>query len=112
MTLRVAVIGVGAMGRQHARVYADLPGVELVGVADADSIASASVVRRFGGQAFDDYADLLDSLRPDAVTIAVPTSMHRAVALEVIRRGIHLLIEKPLAFDIAEGEQVIAAAKS
>jgi predicted dehydrogenase len=111
MTLRVAVIGVGAMGRQHARVYADLPGVELVGVADADSIASASVVRRFGGQAFIDYAEMLDTLRPDAVTIAVPTSMHRAVALEVIQRGIHLLIEKPLAFDIAEGEQVIAAAK-
>lgn len=112
MTLRVAVIGVGAMGRQHARVYADLPGVELVGVADADSIASASVVRRFGGQAFTDYAVMLDTLRPDAVTIAVPTSMHLAVALDVIRRGIHLLIEKPLAFDIAEGEQVIAAAQA
>jgi predicted dehydrogenase len=112
VTLRVAVIGVGAMGRQHARVYADLPGVELVGVADADLKAANTIVRRFGGRAFEDYCVLLDRLKPDAVTLAVPTSLHRDIALQIIARGIHLLIEKPLSFDVAEGQEMIAAAKS
>jgi len=110
MTLKVAVIGVGAMGRNHARVYADMPGADLVGVSDTDENAAQGIARRYGGASYLDYRDLLDKEKPDAVTIAVPTVDHLDVALEVISRGIHLLIEKPIAFSSEEGKQIIAAA--
>lgn len=111
MTLKVAVIGVGSMGYNHARVYGDMPQVELVGVADVSETAVSNVTRRFGGQPYTDYQKMLDDLKPDAVTIAVPTTMHLDVALQVIKRGIHLLVEKPIAFSEKEGQQIIDAAQ-
>ncbi len=111
MTLKVAVIGVGAMGRNHARVYADMPDVELVGVADADAQVAHAVARRYGARAYTDYEYMLDEQRPDAVTVAVPTTDHLKVAQQVIQRGIHLLVEKPLALSVEQGRQMIAAAE-
>ena len=111
MTLKVAVIGVGAMGRNHVRVYADMPDVELVGVADADAQVAHAVARRYGARVYTDYERMLDEQRPDAVTVAVPTTDHLIVAQQVIRRGIHLLVEKPLASDVEQGRQMIAAAE-
>jgi predicted dehydrogenase len=111
MTLKVAVIGVGAMGHNHARVYSEMPGVELVGIADPDIQAAEFVARRYGARAYADYARLLDEQRPDAVAVAVPTVDHLDVALQVIRRKIHLLIEKPIAFNVDEGRQIMAAAE-
>ena len=111
MTIRTAVIGVGAMGRNHARVYSDLPGVDLVGVADLDGKSAAAVAEKFGAQAYADFEKMLDDLRPDAVSIAVPTVQHCRVAMTAIERGIHLLIEKPISFSIEEGQQLIAAAE-
>ncbi|MGD2050502.1 MAG: Gfo/Idh/MocA family oxidoreductase [Chloroflexota bacterium] len=108
--LKVAVIGVGAMGRNHARVYSDIPGVQMVGVADSNTEMAADVARRYGGQVYADYCQLLDEQHPDAVTVAVPTIDHLEVALEVIERGIHLLIEKPIAFTVEEGRRLIDAA--
>ncbi len=110
MTLKVGVIGVGMMGYNHARVYADMPDVELVGAADVAETAVTNVARRFGGQPYTDYQQMLDEQKPDAVTIAVPTAEHLPVALAAIRRGIHLLIEKPIAYSVADGEQIVAAA--
>lgn len=112
MTLRTAVIGVGIMGRNHARVYSELPDVELVGVADMDHDAATQVVTRYGGKAYADYIQLLDKQRPDAVTIAVPTEDHLEVALQVIQRGIHLLIEKPIAYSVEQAQQIINAAQA
>ncbi len=109
--MKVAVIGVGVMGQNHARVYSDLPDVQLVGVADTDECAAQAATRRFGGRAYTDYLKLLDEQSPDAVTVAVPTVDHLSVALEVIRRGIHLLVEKPIAFSVDEGRRIIAAAE-
>ncbi len=109
--MKVAVIGVGIMGQNHARVYSDLPDLELVGVADTDGHAAQVAARRFGGKAYTDYLQLLDEQSPDAVTVAVPTVDHLDIALEVIRRGIHLLIEKPIAFSVDEGKRIIAAAE-
>lgn len=109
--VRVAVIGVGAMGRNHARVYSEMPGVRLVGVADADPDTAEAVAARFGGKAYAHYAPLLDELKPEAVTVAVPTVDHLPVALAVIQRGIHLLMEKPIAVTVAEGQQIIEAAR-
>jgi UDP-N-acetylglucosamine 3-dehydrogenase len=111
MKVGVAVIGVGAMGRNHARVYAEMSGLELVGVADADPEAASTIARRYGTQGYGDYLQLLQEQRPAAVTVAVPTSSHHQVALEVIRRGIHLLVEKPIASSVAEAQEIIAAAQ-
>jgi predicted dehydrogenase len=111
MTLRVAVIGVGIMGHNHARVYWDMPDVELLGVADTEAQAVEAVARRYNTRGYSDYRQLLDEQRPDAVTIAVPTIDHLSVALHAIERGAHLLIEKPIAFSVEEGEQIIAAAE-
>lgn len=110
MTLRVAVIGVGAMGRHHARVYWEMPDVELVGVADADAQTAGAVAGRYGTRAYTDYQRLLDEQMPDAVTVAVPTIDHAPVALEVIGRRIHLLVEKPIAFSVDKAREIIAAA--
>lgn len=112
MTLKVAVIGVGSMGRNHARVYSDLPNVRLVGVADDDFEVAAGVARRNATKAYDDYERLLDEERPDAVSIAVPTVDHLNVAMQAIQRGVHVLIEKPIASTIDEGLRVIRAAQA
>ena len=109
---RVAVIGVGAMGRNHARVYWEMGGVELVGVADVNAGLAEAVATRYGTRAYSDYRRLLDEQKPHAVTVAVPTEDHLAVALEVLQRGIHLLIEKPIAFTVDEGQRIVAAAEA
>ena len=111
MTTRVAVIGTGSMGRNHARVYWEMPNVKLVGVADINRSTVESIAARYNTNGYTDFRQMLDEQRPDAVTIVVPTSCHLEVALEVIRRGIHLLVEKPIAFNVAEGRQMIAAAE-
>ena len=71
-----------------------------------------TVAKKYSTQAFTDYRVMLDEVKPDVVTVAVPTRFHREVALEVIDRGISLLIEKPIAFDLDEGREIIAAAKA
>jgi len=108
--LRVAVIGVGTMGKQHARVYTELPGVELVAVADPDEGKTAEIVRRYKVQAYTNYREMLWREKPDAVSIAAPTCLHRQVALDVIAEGVHLLIEKPLASTPEEALEIIRAA--
>ena len=108
--IRAAVLGVGAMGRNHCRVYHDLAAVELVAVADADPSTAERVGRSFGVPHFTAVEALLDTARPDIVSIAVPTLNHLAVALAALARGIHVLVEKPLAFTVAEGRQIIEAA--
>lgn len=110
MTMRVGVIGVGSMGRNHARVYSELEGVELVGVADADADIVESIATKCGCSSYTDFRALLDEAELDAVTIAVPTVEHLDVALEVIDRGVHLLIEKPISFSVEEGKEIIKAA--
>ena len=111
MSVKVAVIGVGSMGRNHARVYWELPTADLVGVADTNKEIADSIATRYSTKAYSDYREMLDEQHPDAVTISVPTSSHLEIALEVIQRGIHLLIEKPIAVNIEEGKRIISAAE-
>lgn len=110
MTLRAAVIGVGAMGRHHARVYHELSSTELVGVADPDPASADFVRRRLGVAVFDSHERLLDALRPDIVSVCVPTGMHLAVARSCAGAGAHLLVEKPIAATLEEGRALIDAA--
>ncbi len=111
MTLKTAVIGVGSMGRHHARVNWELPEVQLVGVADRNETVVNAIAQRYNTKPYTDFRQMLDEQKPDAVTIAVPTSFHKEVAMEVIQRGIHLLIEKPIAFSVDEARDMIVAAQ-
>jgi predicted dehydrogenase len=108
--LRVGVVGAGVMGYNHARVLAELPGVTLVGVADPDTKQADFVRRTIGCAAVSDIADLL-ALGIDAVSIAAPTHLHRGIALAAIARGVHALVEKPIASSVEEGHEIIAAAR-
>ena len=108
--LRAGVIGVGSMGKNHARLYAGLPGVELVGVADTDSTVAASVALSCHCRPYADFHDLLgESL--DIVSIAVPTTLHRTAALDAIDAGANVLIEKPIADTVQNADDIIAAAR-
>ena len=108
--LRLGVVGVGVMGCNHARVLAEMPGVRLVGVADPDGKQAETVGRTLGCAAVADVRDLLE-LGVDAVSIAAPTHLHRSVALAAIGRGVHVLVEKPIASSVEEGREIIAAAR-
>src|SRR5437763_980982 len=108
--LRVGVVGVGIMGQNHARVFADVPGVRLVGVADPDRKQRNFVSGALGCVGYADVEGLLaDGV--DAVTIAAPTHLHRDLALTCIARGVHVLVEKPIASSVEEGNAIIAAAR-
>jgi predicted dehydrogenase len=102
--LRMAVVGVGHLGKEHARILASLPEVELVGVADVFLEHAQAVARRHHTQAFPDYWPLLNLV--DAASIVVPTSHHLTVAREFVRRGIPVLIEKPLAPTVKEAQEI------
>src|SRR6516165_5590786 len=108
--LRVGVIGVGVMGSNHARVLAELPGVKLVGVADPDRKRCDQVARSLGCASFAD-ADGLVRRGVDAVTIAAPTHFHREIAIDCATRGIHVLVEKPIASTVEESRSIVAAAR-
>jgi UDP-N-acetylglucosamine 3-dehydrogenase len=110
VALKVGVVGVGVMGSNHARVLSELPGVKLVGVADPDRKRRDFVAQTLGCAAFSD-ADALMRHGVDAVTIAAPTHLHRDIATECAARGIHVLVEKPIASTVEEGRAIIAAAR-
>jgi predicted dehydrogenase len=108
--LRIGVIGVGVMGSNHARVLAGLSGVTLAGVCDPDPERAGFVARTLGCPAVASVDELLD-LKPDAISIAAPTDLHHRIALQCIARGVHVLVEKPIASTVAEGQEIVAAAQ-
>ncbi len=108
--LRVGVVGVGVMGSNHARVLSEMSGVQLVGIADPDRKQRDLVTRAVGCPAFSDMDALLRS-GIDAVTIAAPTHLHHDLALECIGRGVNLMVEKPIASNVAEARAIVAAAR-
>ena len=110
--LRAAVIGVGTMGRNHARVYAQLEHATLVAAADADPKALETIARTYKVHTYTDYEQMLDEAKPDLVSIAVPTRLHREVAAAVLRRGVHAFLEKPIASTVEEGQKIVDCARS
>jgi len=108
--LKVGVVGVGHLGRHHARVLAALPDVELVGVVDGRVEQGRAVAEACQTRAFTDYRELLDKV--DAISVAVPTAAHREVAGAFLDRGIPTLVEKPLATTLREAEQLVELADS
>ncbi|HEX3926524.1 MAG TPA: Gfo/Idh/MocA family oxidoreductase [Gemmatimonadales bacterium] len=107
--LPVGVVGVGALGRHHARHLAAMPGVELVGVCDVDPARGAEVAANTACQFFHTLDDLLDRVR--AVSIAVPTVAHHETGLHCLGRGVAVLMEKPLAASLAEADELLAEAE-
>jgi predicted dehydrogenase len=107
--MRVAVVGVGNLGKHHARVYTELTDVELAGVVDIDARTAERVARRLGVRAYARLSDIPGKL--DGVSVVVPTEAHRPVALEALERGANVLIEKPIALDMAEATTIIDRAR-
>lgn len=108
--LRLAVVGAGIMGTNHARVARQLPGIELVGVVDQDLAKAQAACGGGAARATRDLSDLIGEI--EAAVVAVPTQFHVEVAVRLAEAGVHLLVEKPLAPSVAEAEQIIAAAES
>ena len=107
--IRVAVVGVGYLGKIHAKIYAGMENVDLVGVVDTDQDAAQSVAEEFGTRSFEDSRGLLDKV--DAVSIVVPTSLHREVAEPFLKQGVHMLLEKPIAPSVEESQVIVDLAR-
>jgi predicted dehydrogenase len=108
MTLRLGVVGVGHLGKEHARILAGMEGVQLVGVADPHAAQAGAVAQRCGSRAFADHRQLLPLV--DAAVVAAPTMHHHAVARDFLERGIPLLVEKPLAVTPAQADELVELA--
>ncbi|MEP6789403.1 MAG: Gfo/Idh/MocA family oxidoreductase, partial [Acidobacteriota bacterium] len=111
--LRVAAIGVGSLGRHHARNYAELAAegrVDLVGICDVSAETAASIASHHGSAQFTDWRDLLGNV--DAISIATPTETHCEIACAFLESGVHTLVEKPIALTLDEADRMIAAAGS
>jgi predicted dehydrogenase len=108
--LRVGVIGAGIMGSNHGRVLAGLPGVRLAGIVDPLPAHRARATEMTGCRTFATFQELL-AAGVDAVTIAAPTHLHHELALACIARGVHVMVEKPIASTVEEGRSIVAAAQ-
>jgi predicted dehydrogenase len=109
--VRVAVIGAGSMGRNHARVYQELSESELVAVTDTNLSLASNVAASYAVPAYSHYAEMLRVTEPDAVSIAVPTAYHEEVAIAALEAGAHVLIEKPITATLEAGHRVVERAK-
>lgn len=108
MTVRVGVIGVGYLGRLHAQKLATLDDVRFAGVCDADAARGKTVAAECGTSFFEDHRRLLAGV--DAVTIAVPTTEHYRIALDAMRAGVHVLLEKPIAAAVRDARSLVREA--
>ena len=109
LLIRVGVAGVGTMGKNHARVYSKIENCQLVGVADVDFDKAKEVAQLYGAQAYRSYEELLSKV--DAVSIALPTSLHKEATLKFIERGVHCLVEKPIASSLEDAKEMVEAAE-
>jgi predicted dehydrogenase len=108
MSVKVAVIGAGYLGQHHARVYAELPDAELVGVVDTDRDRAGAIATKFGTKAFRSHKDVLDAA--EAFSIVVPTVSHYEIALDCLRAGKDVLVEKPITATLEEADELIREA--
>jgi predicted dehydrogenase len=106
--LRVGVVGVGALGQHHARVYASLPNVTLIGVADTRPGRAEAIAGPLGAKALTDYRQLIGKV--DAVSIATPTTLHADIGAEFLEQGANVLVEKPISNTLEGADKLIRAA--
>ena len=110
-TVNVGVIGVGAMGENHVRVYHKIEEANLIAVSDVSERALKKIEKKYGAKGYTDYCELLENPDIEVVSVCVPTTFHHAVVMEAIRHKKHILVEKPIAFTLTEAEEMITAAK-
>jgi UDP-N-acetylglucosamine 3-dehydrogenase len=108
--IRVGLVGLGAMGRNHLRVLRELEGAELVAVCDVDDAATAWAAREHGVAGYRDHDEMFEREKLDAAIIAVPTGSHLETGRAALSRGLHVFVEKPIAPSIDEGRALIDAA--
>ena len=108
--LKVAVVGVGHLGKEHARVYAEMPGVELFSVVDIQRKQAEKVAQQYNTGYFLNYKDIIDKVQ--AVSIAVPTKSHYAIAKDFLQHGVHVMIEKPMTGTVLEARELIDISKA
>jgi predicted dehydrogenase len=104
--LRVAVVGAGVMGTYHANIYAALPDTRLVGIVEPDPLRRSLAEERFGCAAFPSTDALLASTRIDAASVAAPTSTHYALVRQLMLAGVHVLVEKPVATEVVQAQDL------
>ena len=107
--LKVGVIGVGALGRHHARLYAQSPNAEMVGIFDVQSETAKRVGEEFNLKIFSDWRELAEQC--DALSVAVPANYHATTTIPLLEMGKHVLVEKPIAASVPEAEAMVEAAK-
>ncbi|MFH1539094.1 MAG: Gfo/Idh/MocA family oxidoreductase [bacterium] len=107
--MRIGVIGVGKMGSLHARIFSEMKNVDLIGVADINETHAHAIAAEYHTRAFTDYRALLD-LKPDAVSIVVPTPLHKDTTIDALDAGCHILVEKPISTTVEDGKKMIAKA--
>jgi len=107
--MRVGIIGGGAMGQHHTRIYSEMKNVELVGICDVDKNRAEALAKAHNTKPYFDHKELLRQ-ELDAVSVVVPTTLHARVALDVIESGTNLLVEKPIANTIENADIIIKAA--
>ena len=110
-TVNVGVIGVGAMGENHVRVYHKMEEANLMGVSDVSERALKKIEKKYDAKGYTDYCELLANPEIEVVSVCVPTTFHHDVVMEAIKHKKHVLVEKPIAFTLTEAEEMIAAAK-
>jgi predicted dehydrogenase len=110
LKIKCGVAGVGSLGQHHARIYAALAGAELTGIFDANETRAMEIAAKFNCRRFATLDDLGEAC--DAVSVVVPTDRHAAIALPLLAKGCHLMIEKPICASLAEAEQVLVAARA
>jgi predicted dehydrogenase len=108
---RLGLIGLGAMGRNHLRVLGDLEGAELVAVCDQNAEIAGTAARKASVQGYTSWDDMLGREKLDAAIVAVPTRYHLEAGLAALNRGLHVLIEKPIAASLEEGRRLVSAAR-
>ncbi len=106
----VAVVGVGSLGQHHARIYSEMPEAELVAVVDADEARAKEIAERCGCLALTDHRKIPEGV--EAVSIAAPTSAHCSIGLDLLAKGVNVLVEKPIAATIVDAEKLVAAASA
>ena len=104
-TVRTAVVGVGALGQFHARIYAQLESTNLVGVYDIDQARAHAIARQYGTRAFESLQELADEA--DAASVVVPTDRHTTIASFLLAQGLHLLVEKPLTDNTDDAQRLL-----
>ena len=110
--LRVAVVGVGVMGRYHANIFAVLPHVDLVAVVDPSQRCRDTAHETYGCRTYPDLASLLAAEELDAASVAAPTSLHYPIAKELLLHGLHVLVEKPVATDVADAKELVEISRT